>query len=258
MDISKRHDTPSLGRFLLTAPILRREKEARLSGGLYHKLQIELAYNSNHIEGSQLTRDQTRYIYETATVLPTDDGHGVRVADIAEAYGHFRAFDAVIDQAEEPLTEEFIKYLHTLLFRGSPAADRDWFQVGKYKTLPNEVGDIVTTPPENVPSEMSALLEAYEADGSLPDFADIVRFHAEFERIHPFQDGNGRVGRLIMVKECLRAGLTPVLIPEKNKAFYYRGLAEWAREPGYLLDTCRAGQDIVDEWIDYFLPDLND
>ncbi len=218
---------------------LREEKAVRLSGGLYHELQVRMTYNSNHIEGSRLSEDQTRLIFETNTI---DAGDGIPVDDIVETVNHFRAVDCVIDRAEEPLTEELIKELHRILKQSTMDSRLDWFAVGDYKKRPNTVGGHETAQPAEVGSRMRALIRSYEAKPQ-PGFEDIVAFHYEFERIHPFQDGNGRVGRLIALKECLRFSITPFIIEDRKKAFYYRGLAEWERERGFLLETCRDGQD---------------
>ena len=218
---------------------LREEKSVRMPGGLYHELQVRMTYNSNHIEGSRLSAEQTRLIFETNTV---DIGEGIPVDDIIETVNHFRAIDVVIDRAEEPLTESFIKELHKILKQSTHDTSLPWFAVGEYKKRANVVGGRETTKPKDVPAKMSALLSAYEA---LHDVSveDIIRFHYEFERIHPFRDGNGRVGRLIALKECLRRNIVPFIIEDTKKLYYYRGLAEWETEPGYLTDTCLDGQD---------------
>ena len=229
--------------------ILQREKEASLSGGIYHKVQIELTYNSNHIEGSRLTHDQTRYIFETNTIGATKDN--VNVDDIVETSNHFRCIDLVIENATSSLSEGFIKELHRILKNGTSDSRQPWFAVGDYKKLPNEVGGRDTTLPENVAAEMRALIFAYNADKE-KTFEEILDFHYRFERIHPFQDGNGRVGRLILFKECLRNNIVPFIIDEELKMFYYRGLSEWTRERGYLTDTCLAAQDKFKKYLDYF------
>lgn len=218
---------------------LRDEKSIRMSGGLYHELQVRMTYNSNHIEGSKLSEDQTRLIFETNTV---DVGEGIPVDDIIETVNHFRAIDYVIDVAEEPLTESIIKELHRILKQSTKDSTLSWFAVGDYKKRPNVVGGRETAKPKDVPVRMKALLDDYAA---LPTVTvnDIIRFHYSFERIHPFQDGNGRVGRLIALKECLRYGIVPFIIEDSKKMFYYRGLSEWEQEPGYLMDTCLDGQD---------------
>lgn len=218
---------------------LRDEKSIRMSGGLYHELQVRMTYNSNHIEGSKLSEDQTRLIFETNTV---DVGEGIPVDDIIETVNHFRAIDYVIDVAEEPLTESIIKELHRILKQSTKDSTLSWFAVGDYKKRPNVVGGRETVKPKDVPVRMKALLDDYAA---LPTVTvnDIIRFHYSFERIHPFQDGNGRVGRLIALKECLRYGIVPFIIEDSKKMFYYRGLSEWEQEPGYLTDTCLDGQD---------------
>ena len=227
---------------------LRDEKSIRMSGGLYHELQVRMTYNSNHIEGSKLSEDQTRLIFETNTV---DIGEGIPVDDIIETVNHFRAIDYVIDVAEEPLTESIIKELHRILKQSTKDSTLSWFAVGDYKKRPNVVGGRETAKPKDVPVHMKALLDDYAA---LPTVTvnDIIRFHYNFERIHPFQDGNGRVGRLIALKECLRYGIVPFIIEDSKKMFYYRGLSEWEQEPGYLTDTCLDGQDTFRKLIAMF------
>lgn len=229
--------------------VLQREKKAALSGGIYHKVQIELTYNSNHMEGSRLTHDQTRYIFETNTLGVTNDV--VSVDDIVETSNHFRCIDLVIENATYMLTETFIKELHRVLKNGTSDSRKSWFVVGDYKKLPNEVGGRETTLPEDVSAEMKALLADYNAkkDKTLEDILD---FHYRFECIHPFQDGNGRVGRLLLFKECLKHHIVPFIINEELKTFYYRGLSEWTRERGYLIDTCLTAQDIFKRYLDYF------
>ena len=229
--------------------ILREQKAAKLTGGIYHKVQIDLTYNSNHMEGSRLTHDQTRYIFETNTIGVTDAA--VNVDDVIETANHFRCIDLVIDQAGAALTEKLIKELHFTLKTGTSDSRKDWFAVGEYKRLPNEVGGNDTTLPENVAGEMRTILADYNA---LPvkTFEDIVAFHVAFERIHPFQDGNGRVGRLILFKECLKHGIVPFIIEDDLKYFYYRGLAQWDQEKGYLMDTCLTAQDRFKVYLDYF------
>ena len=229
--------------------ILQREKESSLSGGIYHKIQIELTYNSNHIEGSRLTHDQTRYIFETNTIGMTNEH--INVDDIVETSNHFRCIDLVIENASNLLTEGFIKELHRVLKNGTSDSRQSWFAVGDYKKLPNEVGGRDTTAPEDVAKEMKALLAHYHINKE-KTFADILDFHYRFERIHPFQDGNGRVGRLILFKECLRNNIVPFIIDDELKMFYYRGLSEWTRERGYLTDTCLAAQDKFKRYLDYF------
>ena len=220
--------------------VLRKEKEARLSGGIYHRIQVDLTYNSNHIEGSRLTHDETRYIFETNTIGIKDSV--VNVDDIVETSNHFRCIDSVIDNAEKKMSENYIKELHFLLKTGTSDSRRDWFRVGEYKKLPNEVGGVDTTNPEDVSREMRVLLASYNKKRTVT-LEDIIAFHVAFERIHPFQDGNGRVGRLVMFKECLKHKITPFIIDEEHKMFYYRGLKEWNTERGYLLDTCLSAQD---------------
>jgi len=237
---------------------LRYEKAGGVKDGIYHKVQIDLTYNSNHIEGSRLTHDQTRYIFETNTVgVDTDENKGIgssnilNVDDIVETANHFRCIDMVIEQAGKPLSEAFIKELHRTLKNGTSASRKSWFAVGDYKKLPNEVGGRETAAPEEVPGCMKELLGRYNASKS-KTLDDILAFHVEFETIHPFQDGNGRVGRLIMFKECLRNGIVPFIIDEQHKMFYYRGLHEWKSERGYLRDTCLSAQDKFKASLDYF------
>ncbi|MEY8250003.1 Fic family protein [Leptogranulimonas caecicola] len=220
---------------------LRDEKEAHISGGIYHELQVRMTFNSNHIEGSRLTEDQTRMIFEIRTIDATG---GIPVDDVLETVGHFRAIDFCIDKAEEPLTEDLVKQLHHILKWGTHDSHLGWFAVGDYKTRPNVVGGRTTCAPKDVPRQMGSLIQEYETQDEV-SFTDIVRFHQEFECIHPFQDGNGRVGRLVAFKECLRHGHVPFLIEDSKKAFYYRSLAQWESEPGYLIDTCLDGQDSV-------------
>ena len=218
---------------------LREEKEGRISGGLYHELQVRMTYNSNHIEGSRLTEDQTRMIFETNTI---DVGDGVSVDDILETVHHFRAIDYVIDKAEEELTEEMIKHLHYILKHDTKDAALGWFAVGDYKRRANMVGGRETAKPQDVPGRMKALLADYNAKKVIT-VNDVLAFHAEFEYIHPFQDGNGRVGRLVALKECLRNNIIPFIIEDSKKYYYYRGLSEWRNEKGWLTDTCLDGQD---------------
>lgn len=226
---------------------LRDEKSIRLSGGIYHELQVRMTYNSNHIEGSKLSEDQTRRIFETSAV----DGENVPVDDIIETVNHFRAIDYVIDHAEAPLTEDLIKELHRILKQGTRDAALAWFSVGDYKKRPNVVGGKETVKPKDVPLRMAALLDDYGRLDAVT-FDDIIRFHYEFERIHPFQDGNGRVGRLIAFKECLRFGIVPFIIEDTKKMFYYRGLSEWEHEKGYLTGTCLDGQDTFRKLMEIF------
>lgn len=222
---------------------LKEEKDARISGGLYHELQIKMTYNSNHIEGSKLSEDQTRLIFETRTIDATD---GVLVDDIIETSNHFRAIDYVIDVAMQPLSEEIIKHLHLLLKQSTKDSTLEWFAVGDYKRKANIVGGRKTCKPSEVPSAMKALLDHYLTKKNIT-FEDIIEFHANFEYIHPFQDGNGKVGRLIALKECLRFNFIPFIIEDSKKAYYYRGLSKWKEEKGWLIDTCLDGQDTFKE-----------
>lgn len=228
---------------------LQEEKQSGLKGGIYHYTQIELTYNSNHIEGSRLTQDQTRYIFETNTIGVTQEG--VNVDDIIETVNHFRCVDYILDTVSERLSERYIKHLHALLKGGTSDSNREWFKVGDYKVLPNEVGGVDTCEPENVSQEMKMLLREYN-NGQKKSLEDILDFHYKIERIHPFQDGNGRVGRLIMFKECLANGIVPFIITSDLKMFYYKGLQEWGRVRGYLLDTCLTAQDIYVAKMNFF------
>ena len=229
--------------------ILKAEKAAKLHGGIYHKIQIDLTYNSNHIEGSRLTHDQTRYIFETNTIGVSDAA--VKVDDVVETANHFKCIDMIIDSATHGLSEAFIKQLHAVLKNGTSDSRLEWFAVGDYKKLPNEVGGINTTAPENVAAEMKKLLVGYNAIEN-KSFDDLLDFHYRFERIHPFQDGNGRVGRLLLFKECLWNNIVPFIIEDDIKMFYYRGLKEWSNERGYLRDTCLSAQDRFKKYLDYF------
>ena len=228
---------------------LREQKELKMKGGIYHRTQIDLTYNSNHIEGSRLTHDQTRYIFETNTIGV--EGESVRVDDIIETVNHFRCIDLVIDRAEEKLTESLVKELHRILKSGTSDSRKEWFAVGEYKRIPNEVGGSETTAPERVHKEMKALLYEYNAKKK-KTIEDIVDLHQRFEAIHPFQDGNGRVGRLVMFKECLTNGEVPFIITDDLKMFYYRGLKQWNSIRGYLMDTCLTAQDNYKAMLDYF------
>ena len=231
--------------------VLRREDRLRVKGGIYHKVQVELTYNSNHIEGSRLTEEQTRYIFETNTVGALKKYQGIRVDDVVETANHFRCIDYIIENANRKLSERMIKKLHFILKNGTSDSLEDWFAVGDYKKMPNEVGGQETTPPEKVAEEMQKLIKKYRARKVL-DLHDLLAFHYKFEQIHPFQDGNGRVGRLILFKECLRLNIVPFIIDENLKMFYYRGLREWPREPGYLTDTCLAAQDKFRKALEYY------
>ena len=229
--------------------ILQREKNSKLSGGIYHRLQIDMTYNSNHMEGSMLTHEQTRYIFETNTIGIMKNA--VNVDDIIETTNHFRCIDMIIDNASYKLNENFIKKLHETLKNGTSDSRKDWFAVGEYKKLPNEMGGTETTQPEQVSEKMKQLLKQYNFTAK-KTLEEIIAFHMGFERIHPFQDGNGRVGRLIMMKECLRNNIVPFIITNGLKMFYYRGLHEWDKERGYLIDTCLTAQDRFKKLLDYF------
>lgn len=229
--------------------ILQEEKRTKYAGGIYHKTQIDLTYNSNHIEGSRLTHDQTRYIFETNTIGVENEV--LNVDDVIETSNHFRCIDLIIDHAASTLSEHFIKKLNHILKTSTSDSRKDWFAVGEYKRLPNEVGGMQTSLPEEVADRMKALLSDYNAVPK-KTLDDILDFHVRFERIHPFQDGNGRVGRLIMFKECLKYNIVPFIIEENLKLFYYRGLKEWYNEKGYLTDTCLIAQDKYKAYLDYF------
>ena len=229
--------------------ILWEQKSNKYPGGIYHKTQIDLTYNSNHMEGSRLTHDQTRYIFETNTIGVENEV--LNVDDVIETANHFRCIDKIIDHAKAALTEKLIKELHLTLKSGTSDSRKDWFALGDYKKMPNEVGGMATVLPEEVADKMKALLTAYNAKEE-KTFEDILDFHVKFERIHPFQDGNGRVGRLIMFKECLKYNIVPFIIEDNLKLFYYRGLKEWDNEKGYLTDTCLNAQDRYKVYLDYF------
>lgn len=234
------------------SPLLKQlieEKRIKLKGGIYHQIQINFAYNSNHIEGSRLSEDQTRYIYETHSIISNKE-ETISINDVNETLNHFRCFDYILENVNI-LTEELIKEIHKILKTNTLDSLQDWFKVGEYKLRPNTVGGKRTTPPSKVKGEMRKLLKEYNEKENIT-FDDIIEFHYNFESIHPFQDGNGRVGRLIMFKECLRNNIVPFIIDEKYKAFYYRGLKEFEYEKGYLIDTCLSAQDKFKELLDYF------
>ena len=241
-NVKKFSDNPLLN-------ILKEQKDIKLNGGIYHKTQIELTYNSNHIEGSTLTHDQTRYIFETNTI-GVEKGV-INVDDVVETANHFKCVDYIIDNALKPISEQMIKELHFILKNGTSDSRKDWFNVGDYKKLPNEVGGEETCKPENVKEEIKKLLNTYNAIEK-KSLEQILEFHKNFESIHPFQDGNGRVGRLLMFKECLANNIVPFIIDEEHKLFYYRGLKEWNEEKGFLTDTCLSCQDKYKAWLDYF------
>lgn len=245
-ELPKRKRKSSLSPLL---SMLREQKAGKIKGGIYHRVQIDLTYNSNHIEGSRLTHDQTMYIFETNTIGIAETA--VNVDDIIETTNHFRAIDYIIDETDGKLTETYIKYLHFILKSGTSYGRKSWFRVGDYKKLPNEVGGNETTAPENVHKEIKALLKEYNTKKQ-PSFEDIIDFHQRFESIHPFQDGNGRVGRLIMFRECLRCGYVPFIITEELKIYYYNGLRKWPSIQGYLMDTCFTAQDSFKSLLDRF------
>ena len=228
---------------------LREQKEMRMKGGIYHRTQIDLTYNSNHIEGSRLTKEQTRYIFETNTLGITSEN--TRIDDIMETVNHFRCIDYVIDHATDKITETHIKQLHLILKTNTSDSHKPWFAVGDYKHLANAVGEEETTQPEEVHKKMKALLATYHAIQKI-QFDDILDFHVRFERIHPFQDGNGRVGRLIMLWQCLQSNTVPFIITDDLRLFYYRGIQNWGKVNGYLRDTCLTAQDNFKGVLDYY------
>ena len=238
----KRKLSPLLSR-------LREEKEAKLNGGIYHRTQIDLTYNSNHIEGSRLSKEQTRFIFETNTLGITTES--MSVDDIMETVNHFRCIDYVIDHAMDKITETHIKQLHAILKMNTSDSHKDWFAVGDYKRLPNEVGGGETVQPKEVHKRMKTLISEYNAFKNV-EFDDILNFHVLFERIHPFQDGNGRVGRLLLFWQCLQSAHVPFVITEELHLFYYRGIQNWGNINGYLRDTCLAAQDNYKLLLDYF------
>lgn len=233
--------------------LLLDEKKMQLKGGIYHKTQVNMAYNSNRIEGSRLSEEQTRCIYETNTIL-NEDEEPLNLDDIIETVNHFKCFDYMLEHAEEPLSQELIKEFHRILKSNTSDSKRDWFKVGEYKLRPNEVGNRRTTPPAKVAQEMEKLLAEYRGRKQIY-LEDIIDFHHKFESIHPFQDGNGRVGRMTMFKECLKYNVMPFIIDEQHKWYYYRGLKEYRTEKGYLLDTCASAQDIYEGMVRYFFPE---
>ena len=234
---------------------LKEEKEIKLKGRLYHRTQIKLAYNSNRIEGSKLTEEQTRFIFETNT-LYVENNQPTNIDDIIETINHFLAFDYIIEQALSDITEEIIKHIHFLIKDNTTHSRKEWFKVGEYKVMENIVGDTRTTLPKDVEKDMHKLLSDYHKKDIIK-IEDILWFHYCFEKIHPFQDGNGRVGRLIMFKECLKHNITPFIIDEKHKFYYYRGLKEYENNVAYLVDTCLSAQDSYQLEIDYFYPSYN-
>lgn len=232
------------------------EKQAKRKGGLYHKTQVSLTYNSNRIEGNCLTEEQTRFIFETRTIGFKDE-EAVSVDDIIETSNHFIAFDYLLDTIDKPLSGKLIKELHRILKTGTADAAKAWFNVGGWKRLPNEVGGVETVMPQQVDAEITRLNEKYNSIKEV-SFEDIIEYHYRFEKIHPFQDDNGRVGRLILFRECLRHNIVPFIIDERHKQFYYRGLREFATTPGFLLDTCLSEQNTYATWVKYFYPELPD
>lgn len=235
--------------------LLLQEKNMKLKGGLYHQTQILLAYNSNRIEGSRLSEDQTRYIYETNTIN-TEPDETADVDDIIETVNHFACFDYMLNHADEKLTEDMIREFHRILKRGTSDERKEWFRVGDYKLRANVVGGMKTAAPSKVAKMMGKLLDDYSAKEHIT-VADVIDFHYHFERIHPFQDGNGRVGRMIMFKECLQHDIMPFIINEEHKLFYYRGLKEYKSEKGFLTDTCLSAQDQYTATVEYFFPELS-
>lgn len=231
--------------------VLQEESAMNLKGGIYHATQIKLAYNSNHMEGSKLTEDQTRYIFETNTLGMENEKETVNIDDIIETINHFEAFRYLLHVVEDELSEVIVKEFHRILKSGTSDSRKDWFHIGEYKQKPNMVGDRETSAPENVENDMKRLLADYHRKQE-KTVEDLIDFHVRFERIHPFQDGNGRVGRLILFKECLKYNIVPIIIEDRYKMFYYRGLREYEQEKGYLVDTCLNGQDMYRKWMEYF------
>lgn len=242
--LNKKVDNP-----MTLLDILRIEKKSKLSGGIYHKIQIELTYNSNHIEGSCLTHDETRYIFETNTI--GIDKKTINVDDIIETVNHFKCIDMIIDNANKKISEKLIKNLHKILKNSTSGSTKDWFAVGEYKKLPNTVGDILTAQPDEVEKKMKKLIAQYNLKNT-KSLDDLLDFHYKFECIHPFQDGNGRIGRLLLFKECLKYNIVPFIIDEHLKLFYYRGLKEWENERGFLRETCLMAQDKFKIYLNYF------
>jgi len=233
--------------------VLQEEKNTGRKGGIYHQTQIKLAYNTNRIEGSKLSEEQTRYIYETNTLFIKKGESTANVDDILETVNHFSCFEYLLDVATEPLSEEHIKKFHSLLKHNTSDSKKTWFKVGGYKLRANIVGGLETSSPSKVPADMAKLLESYHKIPTI-SINDIVDFHYRFEIIHPFQDGNGRVGRLILFKECLANNIVPFIIEDEHKFFYYRGLSEYLKIKEYLLDTCLSAQDEYKRMISYFFP----
>ena len=228
---------------------LREQKETKLKGGIYHRTQIDLTYNSNHIEGSRLTKEQTRYIFETNTLGITTES--TRIDDILETVNHFRCVDYVIDHATDKITEAHIKQLHLLLKTNTSDSQKSWFAVGDYKRLANAVGEEETAQPKEVHRQMKSLLAEYNAKKQIK-FDDLLDFHVRFERVHPFQDGNGRVGRLLLFWQCLQTNIVPFIITEDLRLFYYRGIQNWGKINGYLRDTCLTAQDNFKALLEYY------
>lgn len=230
---------------------LQEEKSSNLKGGIYHKTQIKLTYNTNRIEGNKLSEEQTRYIYETNTLFTEEGKNTANIDDIIETVNHFYCFDYMLKIAKEPLSEKHIKEFHKLLKLNTSDSKKEWFNVGEYKLKPNVVGGIETSKPKEVEKDIDTVLKEYHKKVTIEIF-DIIDFHYQFEKIHPFQDGNGRIGRLIMFKECLKHGIAPFIIEDEFKFFYYRGLSEYPKIKGYLTDTCLAAQDNYLELMNYF------
>ena len=249
-------DKHNIEKKMTLLEILRDEKSSALKGGLYHQTQIKLAYNTNRIEGSKLSEEQTRYIYETNTIFLDNGESTANVDDIVETVTHFSCFDYMLDIADEPLSETQIKEFHRILKTNTSDAKKSWFRVGDYKLKPNIVGGIETSLPQDVSHDMKQLIENYNSKQPI-SLDDIIDFHFRFERIHPFQDGNGRVGRLILFKECLSHHIVPFIIEDESKFFYYRGLSEYPKVKGFLVDTCLSAQDKYSTLINYFFPETS-
>ena len=232
------------------------QKNMNLSGNLYHKTQIEFAYNTNHMEGSTITPDETASIYDTGTILTSSD-KVIVLKDATETKNHFTLFKYMLDTIEAPLTEEMIKKFHFILKDGTlNDSEKEWFNIGEYKKKKNFVGDIITSLPQDVEKDMKKLLDSYNKLTE-KKLEDIIDFHVKFESIHPFQDGNGRVGRMIMFRECLYNNIMPFYIEDRNKDFYIRGIKKYQleNEKGYLIDTCLNSQDNYTKMVEFFLED---
>lgn len=219
----------------LALKVLLYEKTNAIKNGFYHMNQIVFAYNSNHIEGSCLTKEQTKFIYETNSIISEKDGEQIKINDIIETKNHFKAFDFILEHYDKDLDENLLKNIHKIL-----KAHTSDIVVGEFKKFQNYIGDIKTTSPKNVKKQINKILNEYNFKKA-KTIEDIIKFHYDFESVHPFEDGNGRTGRLIMFKECLKNNITPFIIDDE--AFYYRGLKNFNTSQRYLIDTCLSCQD---------------